>query len=98
MTTAAELYALQETDLALDRLRGRLAEIEKGLEETEDLIAACEEVEEKSRPAETLRARQKDLELAVDEVSRKASQVESKLYGGSVTSPKELQDLDADLK
>lgn len=98
MTTAAELFALQEIDLALDRVTARLAEIEEALAEPEELLEARRLVEEKAAAAAALRARQKDLEWAVDEARQKAAEVEGKLYGGSIRNPKELSDLQADLK
>jgi len=98
MTTAAELYSLQEIDLALDKAMARLAEIECELGESEELIAARQFVSEKEDAAAQIRSRQTDLEWAVEEVRGKASAVEAKLYGGSVRNPKELSDLDADLR
>jgi len=98
MTNAADLFALQEIDLALDSAIARLAEIEAELGETEELIDARALVEEKRAPATALRSRQKDLEWAVDEIRVKTTAIEEKLYGGSVRNPKELSDLDADLK
>jgi uncharacterized protein len=98
MSIAAELHALQEVDLALDRVLARLQEIEEGLGETEELTAARQALEDKNRVVEDLKARQTDLEWQVDEVRTKGAEVEGKLYGGKVTSPKELSDLDADLK
>jgi hypothetical protein len=44
-----------------------------------------------------LQSRQSDLEWEVEEVRTKAAEVEKKLYAGTVTSPKELSDLQADL-
>jgi len=98
MTTATDLYALQETDLALDRALQRLSEIEAGLGESEEVIEARQEMEAKKAAVTELRAKQKDLEWSVDEVRAKASEVETKLYGGTVRNPKELSDLDTDLK
>lgn len=98
MTNAADLFALQEIDLALDSALARLAEIETEMGETDELISARAVVEEKQEATNVLRGRQKDLEWAVDEIRGKASAVEEKLYGGSVRNPKELSDLDADLK
>ena len=97
MATAAELYALQEIDIALDRDMARLAEIEDGLQESEELVQTRQLHEEKAQVVAELRARQKELEWAVDEVRAHASQVEAKLYDGSVRNPKELSDLQADL-
>ncbi len=97
MTTPAELHSLQETDLALDRAQARLAEIEMGLGESEEVAAARGLVEEKRSRVSELRSRQSDEEWAVDEPRTKATGVEKKLYGGSVRNPKELEDLQADL-
>ena len=97
MTTAAELYALQEIDLALDRAAARLAEIEEKLVEPEEMLEVRQLVAANLEKGTGLRSRQTDLEWEVEEVRTKASQVEAKLYGGTVTSPKELSDLQADL-
>jgi len=94
---AADLYALQGIDLALDGASGRLAEIEEQLGESEELVEARQRVEEKRQAVAELRSRQADLEHTVDDVRAKASEVEKKLYGGSVRNPKELQDFQADL-
>ncbi len=98
MTTATDLYALQETDLALDRALERLSDIEAGLGESEELIEVRQKVEEKGTVVTELRANQKGLEWSVEEARAKASEIEGKLYGGSVRNPKELSDLDSDLK
>ncbi|HSP54150.1 MAG TPA: C4-type zinc ribbon domain-containing protein, partial [Dehalococcoidia bacterium] len=44
------------------------------------------------------REKQKGLEWEVDEVRSKASEMEAKLYGGTVRNPKELSDLDTDVR
>jgi predicted nucleic acid-binding Zn-ribbon protein len=98
MAATSDLIALQETDLELDKALARLAEIEESLGEPEELIDARAALEEKVAALRELSAQQKDRELAADEVRTKAADVEKKLYGGSVKNPKELQDLDADLK
>ena len=48
MTDVAELLSLQDTDVALDRALSRLAEIEAGLGESEELVAARETAAEKA--------------------------------------------------
>ncbi len=98
MTAVTELFALQETDLALDRARARLGDIEEGIKETEELAAARQAKAEKEEVLAGFRARQKDLEWEVDEVRSKASEMEAKLYAGTVRNPKELSDLDADVR
>ena len=98
MATAPDLFALQETDQALDRSQARLSEIEALLVESEELVSARELVEERRSTVEELRTHLSDAETDVEDVRAKAAEVESKLYGGKVTNPKELSDLDADLR
>ncbi len=98
MTVVTELFNLQEIDLALDRDRARLAEIEEAMQESEELIEAQRVKAEKEEVLGGFRARQKDIEWEVDEVRAKASEMEAKLYGGTVRNPKELSDLDTDVR
>jgi hypothetical protein len=98
MTEVAELLLLQDTDVSLDGALARLAEIEAALGESEELVAARETAAEKAAALHAVRAQQKDMELAADSIRTKAAEIETKLYSGSVTNPKELQDLDADLR
>jgi predicted nucleic acid-binding Zn-ribbon protein len=97
MTKAPDVLALQETDLALDRARARLTEVRAQLGESSELIVAREAVSEKQEAVSGFRSRLKDAEWSVDEVRGKASDVENKLYGGTVRNPKELSDLNDDL-
>jgi uncharacterized protein len=98
MVTAPDLYALQETDQALDKAKGRLAEIEAQLGESEEMILAREVAEEKRAGVDQLRSHLSEAEDSVEDIRTKAASVEGKLYGGTVTSPKELSDLSDDLK
>lgn len=97
MTTAAEIFALQEIDLAIDSAVARLKEVEAQLGETEELAAARERVEEYRPRAQEIQTRQKALDWDAEEVRGKAAEIEKKLYGGTVPNPKELEDLEADL-
>lgn len=98
MTVVTELFNLQEIDLALDRARARLQEIEVGIQESEELIEARQVRSEKEEVLNAFRVRQKAIEWEVDEVRAKASAMEAKLYGGTIRNPKELSDLDADVR
>jgi uncharacterized protein len=98
MATAPDLLALQETDQALDRSQARLAEIEAQLTESEELASAREVVEERRGVVSQLRSHLSDAETSVEDVRVKAAEEEGKLYGGKVTNPKELSDLDAELR
>jgi len=98
MTTAADLFALQDIDLTLDAAKARLAEIEEGLTESQELIDARTVVEEKQLRLDDLKSRQSDEEAAVEDIRAKADSVDKKLYSGTVTNAKELGDLHADFK
>lgn len=98
MTTAAELFALQEIDLALDSATSRLAAIEDALGEPEELATALAVVEEKKEHLAELTSRQSELEASSEDIAAKVSSVEEKLYGGTISNPKELADYQAELK
>src|SRR3989304_10518580 len=97
MTTAAELHALQETDLAMDSAVARLSEVEAQLGETEELTATRELVEQRRGEVRQIQERQKPLDWDAEEVRRKALEIEGKLYGGTIKNPKELEGFQADL-
>jgi predicted nucleic acid-binding Zn-ribbon protein len=90
MTIAADLYALQEIDSAIEATMTSLAAVEEQLGEGEELIAGRQAVEEGQHAVEGLSRQQRDLEWQVDDLRSRLSDVEGKLYGGSVRNPKEL--------
>ena len=98
MTVAADLFALQETDIALDSARTRLEETESQLGETVELTSARDWLEEAAEFLSQLKSTQSDLEFEADEVRAKVGTVETKLYGGEITDSRELSDFDADLQ
>jgi predicted nucleic acid-binding Zn-ribbon protein len=90
MTIAADLYALQEIDSAIEATMTSLAAVEEQLGESEELIAGRQAVEERQHAIEDLGKQERDLEWQVDDLRPRLSDVEDKLYGGSVRNPKEL--------
>ena len=98
MTTAAELFALQETDLAIDSAVARLADVEAQLGETEELVSARELADQCREKVREIQKRQRESGTDAEDARGKAGEIEKKLYGGRVSSPKELEDLEADLK
>ena len=97
MTTASELFALQRTDLAFDSIVARLAGVEDQLGETEELTVARERLAQCQEEVREIQARQKELDYQAEAARVKAAEIESKLYGGTVKNPKELEDFQADL-
>lgn len=97
MTSIAELYALQEIDLAIEAARVSLADIESRLGESEELTAARETLAQRQEEARAAEKRFKEQEYLTEEITRKIEPVEKKLYQGSVRNPKELEDLQQDI-
>ena len=90
MTIAADLYALQEIDSAVEATKASLAAVEEQLGESEELIAARQAVGEGRDALEDVSKQQRESEWQVDDLRSRLSDVEGKLYGGSVRNPKEL--------
>ena len=97
MTTASELFALQRTDLAFDSIVARLAGVEDQLGETEELTVARERLDQCQEEVREIQARKKEMDYQAEAARVKAAEIESKLYGGTVKNPKELEDFQADL-
>ena len=93
MTSAADLFGLQEIDLGRDTRRALIADVDSRLGETEDLVAAREAVVTAAAALADLRRRQQAIEEQLEDLDAKIRPVEQKLYGGTVRNPKELTDL-----
>jgi predicted nucleic acid-binding Zn-ribbon protein len=100
MAVLEDLLVVQEHDSAVDRLRhrretlpeqARLLEVEKGLAETEAAIA------ELGQQRDEVVRRQQRHEDELTSLESKISEVDRKLYSGSVTAPRELQAMQADV-
>jgi predicted nucleic acid-binding Zn-ribbon protein len=98
MSRASSLYRLQELDLELDRSRARVAEIESELANNQALQAASERVRSLEDKLTTARTDNLSAEHAVASQLEKIHSSEQSLYGGSVTNPKELQDLQMEVE
>jgi hypothetical protein len=95
------LLDLQERDLALDRIRHRLAvlpereQVAAGEARLVELRGSVAEL--RSRRDEVLRD-EKRFEDEATSLAQQAAAAEAKLYSGEVSSPKELQALQADVR
>ncbi len=97
MTVIADLYALQETDAALDQARAAVEAAEERIADTSDLDQAREELTERETAWRTADVNQRSIELELESLRGKIEPVEAKLYGGTVRNPKELADMQQDL-
>jgi len=99
--TLDQLRRLQALDSQIDVERERIATIEATVRDRSEYEAAQRRHQEAAVPVRKLEADQKDLDLRVGTARGQLSEVEGKLYGGRVASPRELEDLqkrDADLR
>ncbi len=93
MSNPFKLFRLQQVDTQLDAARDRLAEIDRILGEDEALRAAQAQ---QSDSADARDEAKKQLRRAEEEVQAQQVKIEhnqNALYGGRVTNPKELEDL-----
>lgn len=100
MTVLEPLLTLQERDLALARLRHRLDTLpeREQLHTLEARRAAAEaEAAQVRAEREAIAAEEKRFDDEARLLADQAMAAEAKLYGGEVTSPKELQALQADV-
>ena len=93
MSRSRALYMLQELDTKLDTARNRVHEISRLLQDTSILHKAQKQREAAAAIHEEKTKILKNAEHEVALQNQKLEQNQKKLYGGGVTNPKELEDL-----
>jgi predicted nucleic acid-binding Zn-ribbon protein len=93
MSRVSNLFNLQEIDRSIGTARDRIAEIEAELQDDAALGRAQQKVEEAEDRLSEVRSEHSGADHAVQAQRTKIKQNETALYGGSVTNPKELEDL-----
>ena len=94
MTTAKQLFSLQELDLVLDRIQKTTRKAESELNVgmgTETLQAELQK--EKIRLAE-VQSQQKSQRQDVEIQRERSTRLDEQLYGGSITNPRDLESLE----
>jgi predicted nucleic acid-binding Zn-ribbon protein len=97
MTSAADLFALQEIDLRRDARRAVIADIEARLGETEAVVDAREAAAAAAANLKDLQAQQRRLDAKLQDLDARMRPLETKMYDGSVRNPKELTDMQREL-
>lgn len=97
MSTVADLWALQTTDLAIEAMRQRLAGLEKQKGETAELAAARQTAAEAERELTTWRDKQRDLDMKMRDLSDRIRVAERDLMSGRVRNSKELEGMEANV-
>lgn len=88
-----KLFRLQQVDSQLDKVQTRLAEINIVLNDNSALQQARGEVDRTQKIRDEANKELKRAEQEVKSQEIKLEQNQSKLYGGRITNPKELEDL-----
>lgn len=97
MSRAASLLQLQGIDLEMDAKQNRLRAIETALGDDPTVKKAQRDLLEAQAKVHTTRVAIQGLEYENQSLGQKIAEVDGRMYGGKVTSPKELQDLQNDV-
>ena len=98
MSLAEQLYKLQQVDLELQRKQQELNEVENRLSDDKDLVAAEPKLVSQKEQQEDAGKKQKSSEWELEDLQEKVRQINSKLYVGTTTNPKELVNLEKEVK
>jgi predicted nucleic acid-binding Zn-ribbon protein len=98
MSLAEQLYKLQQVDLELQRRQIELDEVENRLSDNQALVAAESKLASQEEQLEGVRKKQKSSEWELEDLQEKVRKIDSKLYGGKTKDPKELVNLEKEVK
>ncbi|MGH2582066.1 MAG: zinc ribbon domain-containing protein [Anaerolineales bacterium] len=93
MSEPFKLYRLQQIDSQIDGMKARLEEIEAALAQDQIIREAHTAAEDFARAEQAVQRELRGAEEEVKAQQEKIDQNQASLYGGTVTNPKELQDL-----
>ncbi|MGB2894968.1 MAG: C4-type zinc ribbon domain-containing protein [Anaerolineales bacterium] len=93
MSRVSNIFRLQELDLEISRCHGRIAEIDVLLADDDEVTSARADLESREEKLAEARLANSSADHAVESQRAKIENTEKALYSGSVTNPKELEDL-----
>ncbi len=93
MATAGDLYNLQKIDTMSAKVKRRLLQIQKQLGESDEVIAARTKATETEEQLHHWHAVQLDAELQSQTLKKRIKETEDRMMSGSVSNPKELENL-----
>ncbi|MFV9675837.1 MAG: zinc ribbon domain-containing protein [Anaerolineales bacterium] len=93
MSRVSSLFRLQELDLQISSSHERIAEIDVLLADDEEVTTARKDFEIKEEQLAEAKSANSKAEHEVESQRAKIENTQKALYGGSVTNPKELEDL-----
>ncbi len=96
MSNALTLFRLQQVDSRLDQIQTRMQAIQSALENSAELKAARELLEQAQTSLRDMEHTLKQAENDSQDQRIKLEQVEASLYNGGIQNPKELKELEKD--
>ena len=93
MAVAKQLYELQELDTEMEQAELSLSQKTALLGDRKVLDDAGNRVSAEKQDLEALKHQHREAEAEVDDLLSKIAEVEGQLYGGRITNPKELSNL-----
>jgi predicted nucleic acid-binding Zn-ribbon protein len=98
MSLAGQLYRLQQLDLELQENQQELDKVANQLSDNKALLVAESRIASEKKQLEEARRRQKSSEWELEDLQEKIRQIDSRLYGGKTKDPKELVNLEKEVK
>jgi len=98
MSLTGQLYKLQQLDLELQRKQQELSEVEHQLSDNKALVVAESKLASQKEQLEDAKRKQKSSEWELEDLQEKVRRIESKLYSGKTKDPKELVNLEKEVK
>jgi len=89
---------LQQLDLELQRNQQELNEVENQLSDNKALVVAESKVASQKEQLADAKRKQKSSEWELEDLQEKVRQIDSKLYSGKTKDPKELVNLEKEVK
>jgi hypothetical protein len=98
MNLGGQLYKLQQIDLEVQEKRQMLNDVENSLEDDKTLVAAKSRLATQEQQLAETRKKQKGVEWELEDLQEKVKQVNHKLYNGKIRNPKELLNVENELR
>jgi predicted nucleic acid-binding Zn-ribbon protein len=98
MSLAGQLYKLQQLDLELEEKQQELSEVENQLSDNKAVVAAESRLVSQKEQLEDARKKQRSSEWELEDLQEKIKHIDGKLYSGKTKDPKELVNLEKEVK
>ncbi|MBX3012769.1 MAG: hypothetical protein KF832_14735 [Caldilineaceae bacterium] len=98
MANIAKLYELQKIDATSTKIRRRLGQLKQLLTESDEVKAARSQATSLEDAQREWHGKQKSAELEVQSLTSRIQESESRLMGGQVRNPKELESLQSSIE